>query len=471
MSRSLHTTRTTIGATAGVALLFAAPAFAGPPTYEVLELGSIEADGSSVAWGINDSGHVVGESVDVLGERRHAFLFADGVMHDLGILGGDPLTADSVANAINSSGEVAGTSDNGEFQSAFLHRDGIMEDIGNLGGPIPVSAGYDINDAGEVTGASISAEGTAAFLYTGGVMQRVDLVPDACTGFPYVGYGINNRSELTGYVYVPVPGGCLNVAYLYSDGGMLAIGALLPGFSSTGYAINDSGQVVIHAIGTGESGGYLYSDGSMERIGDMIPWGINNSGWVVGETGLGGEDAHALLYIDGELFDLNGLVADLSRWRHLQSARGINDAGQIAGFGRTADGLRRAFLLTPVALLVKIDVRPGSVHNPVNLASSGTIPVAVLSSESFDALQVDWESVTFGPSGAREAHGRSHVEDVDRDGDLDFVLHFATRETGIRCGDTEAALAGTTFANEAFRGTDAITVKCSPAQGPAQGRL
>lgn len=70
------------------------------------------------------------------------------------------------------------------------------------------------------------------------------------------------------------------------------------------------------------------------------------------------------------------------------------------------------------------------------------IPVAILTTETFDAIQVDPLTVAFGPSGASESHGRSHIKDVDDDGNSDLILHFNTQEADIACGDNEATLTG-----------------------------
>lgn len=113
------------------------------------------------------------------------------------------------------------------------------------------------------------------------------------------------------------------------------------------------------------------------------------------------------------------------------------------------------------AIPVTIDIKPGSDPNSINLYSRQRIPVAILTTDTFDALDVDPLSTAFGPDGATEFHRRSHVKDVDEDGDMDLLLHFNTQETGIQCGDTEATLTGETLTGLAFTGTDAInTVNC-----------
>jgi hypothetical protein len=113
------------------------------------------------------------------------------------------------------------------------------------------------------------------------------------------------------------------------------------------------------------------------------------------------------------------------------------------------------------ATLAEIDIKPGSDRNPVNPKSNGVIPVAVLGSIDFDATQVDYTTIVFGPDSAVPVHD-GHVEDVDADGFMDMVFHFKTRETGIECGDTDAYLSGATFAGDEFSNADSIdTVGCA----------
>jgi hypothetical protein len=111
-----------------------------------------------------------------------------------------------------------------------------------------------------------------------------------------------------------------------------------------------------------------------------------------------------------------------------------------------------------------IDIKPGSGINTINIRSRGSIPVAVLSTDSasgttveFDATTVDPSSARFGPNWASAAHSdSSHLEDIDSDGDMDLVLHFRSRDVGIACGETSAMLKAQTFAGEAVLGVDKI---------------
>lgn len=105
---------------------------------------------------------------------------------------------------------------------------------------------------------------------------------------------------------------------------------------------------------------------------------------------------------------------------------------------------------------ITIDIKPDSQINNVNPRSKGVIAVAILTSEDLDALQVDVDTVQFGPAGTAKAHSQAHVKDVDYDGDMDLLFHFRTQETGIQCGDIEAALTGQTWDGTTVSGTDSV---------------
>jgi hypothetical protein len=106
----------------------------------------------------------------------------------------------------------------------------------------------------------------------------------------------------------------------------------------------------------------------------------------------------------------------------------------------------------PVAITVIIDVM-----STINVKSKGVIPVAILTTPTFDATTVDPLTVRFGPGNASETHATGHISDVDGDGDLDLMLHFRTQDAAIPCGATSASLTGQTYSAQAIQGSDTIT--------------
>jgi hypothetical protein len=133
------------------------------------------------------------------------------------------------------------------------------------------------------------------------------------------------------------------------------------------------------------------------------------------------------------------------------TASGSTDMGRL--FGQCECG--------PPVAQVTIDIKPGSFPNSINPKSRGKIPVAILSTADFDApSDVDWDSLTFGPTGDEEslAFCSPSPEDVDGDGLYDLVCHFYTQETGFQCGNTEGILKGHTVGDVQIEGSDSVRV-------------
>jgi hypothetical protein len=148
-----------------------------------------------------------------------------------------------------------------------------------------------------------------------------------------------------------------------------------------------------------------------------------------------------------------GLIDEVQIYNRVLSASEIQAIFNAGSAGACKPG---------AVISVNIDIKPGSVPNSINPKSNGVIPVAILTTDDFDATTVDPLSVEFGPNGATEFHGRGHIEDADGDGDQDIVLHFKTQQTGILCGDTEANLTGKTTSGQDISGMDEIqTVGCA----------
>jgi hypothetical protein len=106
---------------------------------------------------------------------------------------------------------------------------------------------------------------------------------------------------------------------------------------------------------------------------------------------------------------------------------------------------------------VSIDIRPNKEVNVINLKSGDSVHVAILTEVEFYALDVNVETVKFGPN--LVAADRYKVKDVDHDGDDDLLLYFNIQETGIACSDASATLTGHLYDESQIIGTDSIVTK------------
>jgi hypothetical protein len=129
-----------------------------------------------------------------------------------------------------------------------------------------------------------------------------------------------------------------------------------------------------------------------------------------------------------------------------------------------------SFVCAPPILPVLIDIKPGSDPNSINCNNvNEVIAVAILTTDYFDALTVNHETVLF--EGAAECHINKgtglmerHEEDVDLDGDMDLVFHFKLGETNLDCLSIEGTLTGELFDGIPITGTDAVRMLNVPAK-------
>jgi uncharacterized protein (TIGR03118 family) len=141
------------------------------------------------------------------------------------------------------------------------------------------------------------------------------------------------------------------------------------------------------------------------------------------------------------------------------SAGKRNELFFTAGINDEAGGLFGKLL---AALEVSIDIKPASGDNNFRPSGKEVLPVAILTTDTFDATTIDPLSVRFGPGGATASHGMGRIADVDKDGDLDLLLQFRTLDAGIACGATFASLTGRTFGGQVIAGSDSVsTVRCN----------
>ncbi|WP_075794007.1 HAF repeat/PEP-CTERM domain-containing protein [Massilia putida] len=201
--------------------------------------------GDSVAYGINASGRVVGDSTDASGNTR-AFLYSGGTLTDLGTLGG----TDARARGINDAGMIVGGSQPGpgfpnDGAHAFLYHDGTMQDLGTLGGGF--SWAEAINDAGQIAGYSLTS-GNAAwhpFLYSGGAMHDLG----SFGGEYSEAHAINAAGVVVGYSSFVDYG--FSHAFVYAGGSLIDLNTVTGGLGiqvlTDAVGINDAGQIVTNS--------------------------------------------------------------------------------------------------------------------------------------------------------------------------------------------------------------------------------
>ncbi len=151
-------------------------------------------------------------------------------------------------------------------------------------------------------------------------------------------------------------------AFLYSGGTIQNLGTF-GGQYSQADGINNAGQLVGGAYtSSGAEHAFLHTgSGSLNSVTDDLgtlsaPYnyrsealGINNSGQVVGWSSSGANTGEqAFLYSGGTMNNLNNFIPSASGWT-LEQATGINDNGQICGYGINPSGQTDSFLLTPTA--------------------------------------------------------------------------------------------------------------------------
>lgn len=109
-------------------------------------------------------------------------------------------------------------------------------------------------------------------------------------------------------------------------------------------------------------------------------------------------------------------------------------------------------------LTVAIDIKPGSFPNSINLRAAGVVPVAFLSSSTFDATQVNPTTVTLAGATVKliGKGNRYACSETDVNGDLllDLVCHVETAQFLIEPGSSMAVLEAQTFGGLRIRGDD-----------------
>lgn len=280
----------------------------------------------SRGYAINDAGVVVGESDN---NSSRAFVYSGGAMTGLTRLAGD--NDRGVAHSVNNSGVIVGVSSNGSVNrpTKWTYGDStyVATDLGTLAGTATATGrAWDINDAGIAVGLSTSNVGNSQATM-------------------WDGASIVNLGSLGG-------GGNFSQAYAVNDT-KLAVGA------------SSNGQTVGELIGTSSTTpltrAFVWDAGVMTELAPLdlytesnngpttnyhsVAMDVNALGQIVGNSQrIAGSAAAATLWKNGLPIDLNDLLPSGSGWT-LLSAEGINDRGDIVGYG-SFGGQTRAFMMT-----------------------------------------------------------------------------------------------------------------------------
>jgi len=373
------------------------------PEYTVTNLGALGGSGTnSNPYGLNAFGWVAGLSNVAPGGPVHAFLwYGRGPLFDLGTLGGpECVTCNSQANGMNDLGETAAGSETSsadplgeDFCAYGTHRQ-CLGAMGRPWGltPLQLLAGgnnanaIDLNNQGQIVGLAENSTSDPTCV-TGGTafqvlrFEAVRWAPDGriqelpplpgetvgwATGIDAWGEGGGSSGLCSNTAYLTPFGPFAPHAVIWDrNGSPTDLGHLEgtpAGIYNVATSINDRGDVVGWACvgpdtnpATCIEHAFLWSrETGMQDLG-LYPGSIangppcchtiNNKGQVVGTAIDANYNETALVWQGKVPVDLNTLIPQNTGW-HLECAQGINDAGEIVGFG-TINGSTHAFLATP----------------------------------------------------------------------------------------------------------------------------
>ena len=339
--------------------------------YALKVLGTLDGTFGS-ANGLNNRASVSGVSTIAGDTAADAFLWQKGAIADLGRLGG----LVSVGVAVNGSSEVSGYSEtsapdpngedvcgNGDFLIClpFVWQKGLMTALPLLGGNN--GQAFGVNSQGQIVGGaetptpdtcSLFFLQVEAAIWEKGQVQELPPFPGDPDAFANA---INDKGQAVG------ASGCVATNIIRAvlwpkgpNGGVIDLGNLGGTGGNVPSDINNQGQVVGQSDLPSDTTHHAFlwtKEDGMQDLGTLngqpvsLAFGINNKGQIVGIfEDFAGDNTTGFLWQDGVMTDLNTLIPPGSPL-FLKEPIGINDRGQISGFGLLSNGEQRGFLLTP----------------------------------------------------------------------------------------------------------------------------
>ncbi len=323
------------------------------PQYSIVALDVLPGGLDSLAFGLNDVGQVVGDSrldrTGNVGQSRPVVWDYSGTSHELWSEQADGASLAGINNAgwiVGRYGSGSGIPTPGPgvpFGRGFVWdsmnglRDLGLSSVGN-------SEAAAINSSGQVVGTSeiletiiIDGVPNTSFFPHAFIWDETNGIRDIGNlgGFGGFANAINQHGQVVGYSDTQEGH---ERAFIWDENGGMQEIPTLAGGDTRARAINNIGLVAGFEFGVG---GFVWSNtfGIQPTPGLGNPYGINDQGQVVGGGGLIWDAVNGTR-------NLADLIPPNTGWE-LDFAFAINNAGDIVGYG-VLNGQIRGFLLTPV---------------------------------------------------------------------------------------------------------------------------
>ncbi len=147
---------------------------------------------------------------------------------------------------------------------------------------------------------------------------------------------------------------------------------------------------------------------------------------------------------------------------------GIGDGGVVYSKKAAYGDYTLVIAGLPVAT-TQVDVvakaMPGMIGK-LNAKNQGNVWAAILSSSTFNALEVNKTSLTFGVTGDENSlrSCKRKLRDVNGDGQADLVCRFVFASTGIAADKLDVVLKGKTLDGQDFQGKTTLVLKSKHAE-------
>lgn len=265
----------------------------------LIDIGALPGGSESVATAVNERRIVVGYSgINQYGrqydEVTQAFIWSNGRIESLGALycpcDFNTRYGSSEAYGVNETGQVVGSAETRqgpEVHHAFLWEEGVMQDIGGGRNDWSISRAFDINSESQIVGyyaqdAGRRETGRAyeryAFLWENGRRELIGTLPGHSSS---VALAVNNRTQIVGWSGSAE--GLMARAFLWSDREMRDLGTLEGHEDSRALGINNQGEIVGWS-GRAElslSRAVLWNQGTTTDLNETLS---PDSGWVLLEA-------------------------------------------------------------------------------------------------------------------------------------------------------------------------------------------